>query len=114
MTLEAYRARKKREARARRARRKRGQHRVMVNVYDADLISLAEKGYLERVNDPAAWPIAVEAFLFDAPVSEVSDPATAAAHSNADTDGPIDRSSACRSARSARRWSTACLTAKCQ
>jgi hypothetical protein len=65
VSLEAQRARKRRNSKAARARRKRGQYRRTLTIPDAQLRRLAELGYLERVDDPVAQVRALEAFLFD-------------------------------------------------
>jgi hypothetical protein len=59
--LEAQLARKRRNAKAGRARRKRGQYRRMITIPGAQFRRLAELGYLERVDNPAAQITALEA-----------------------------------------------------
>jgi hypothetical protein len=65
LRLEAQLARKRRNAKAGRARRKRGVYRRMLNIPGAQFRRLAELGYLERVDNPAAQITALEAFLYD-------------------------------------------------
>jgi hypothetical protein len=57
--------RKRRNAKIRRPRRKRGIYRRMISVPGTQFRRLAELGYLERVDNPAAQITALEAFLFD-------------------------------------------------
>ena len=61
VSLEAQRARKRRNSKAGRARRKRGQYRRTLTIPGAQLRRLAELGYLERVDDPVAQVRALEA-----------------------------------------------------
>jgi ribosomal protein S14 len=48
-----------------RARRKRGVYRRMLSIPGTQFRRLAELGYLERVDNPAAQITALEAFLYD-------------------------------------------------
>jgi hypothetical protein len=65
VSLEAQRARKRRNSKAARERRKRGQYRRTLTIPGAQFRRLAELGYLERIDDPVAQVRALEAFLFD-------------------------------------------------